>query len=240
MGIIERPMVEGNSTLDGTTSPSIGWRGREVNRGPMTKEARKEAEEIRLHAEARRKAGKKRPYPRVSKNKHPHLRQAKLVKALTDPNSPTFGNQTQSALAAGYSKGYHASVAVSRPGTREAVLAAMERAGITEDLIAQSMKQGIEAKSVTRIKNRVTGEVETFEDPDHTAIPKYLDMALNVRDNYPKKDAVDPSTLILRIPDGTLSVEEWHRKYEVKQPKLLTEKDYIDAPIESPGTEDVR
>lgn len=78
-------------------------------------------------------------------------RRAAFVAAYADPNSPTFGNGTQSAIAAGFSDGPSARVAAVRAlasdSVQTSVRATLERAGISHDRLARGMLKYFEDDS---------------------------------------------------------------------------------------------
>lgn len=100
-----------------------------------------------------------RPLYRYDSATHnPHMtaelppRRAAFVAAYADPNSPTFGNGTQSAIAAGYSPTVGARAqaveVLANPNVRASVRATLERAGISHERLAAGM-------------------LKYFEDEDH-------------------------------------------------------------------------
>ena len=70
-------------------------------------------------------------------------RRAAFVQAYADPTSATFGNGTQSAIAAGFSDGPSARVAAVRTlasdSVQSSIRATLERAGVTQDKLARGM-----------------------------------------------------------------------------------------------------
>jgi hypothetical protein len=95
---------------------------------------------------------------------------------------------TVALLEAGYSKSVaetRQKAVLAKPKVQRAILRAMEEAGITEKLIARTMKEGLKARhSVYQDGKRVA------QEPDHGNRHKFLKTALELRGDL-ERDAAD-------------------------------------------------
>jgi hypothetical protein len=86
----------------------------------------------------------------------------RLIRAYVDPNSPTEGNATQSAIAAGFSP-------VSAPQTGNRIIKSdngereltriYDAAGLTVEKLAKRVKQGMNAKETKAFIHQKTGDI---------------------------------------------------------------------------------
>ena len=121
------------------------------------------------------------------------------------------------ARKAGYSEKAANEIAsenLSKPNVREALLKAMEDAGITDERIAQVMKDGLDAKRVISARviyqsgreGQANESTDDFiEVPDHLTRHKYLETAIDVTGaKAPKNVNVRNQTLedLLTLDDG--------------------------------------
>jgi DNA-binding CsgD family transcriptional regulator len=109
------------------------------------------------------------------------LKERKLIKGIVAGKS-----QTQSAVDAGYSVRSAAALAthtLKKVNVRNALLAAMQKAGITDEALADKMREGMDAQTD---KDR----------PDHAIRHRFLETALKVRGDFaPEKHLVGMTTL---------------------------------------------
>jgi len=111
------------------------------------------------------------------------IREKRLIKGVV---SGLTG--AEAARRAGYSAksaSQLASETLAKPKVQSALLAAMEKAGITDDRIAQVMDEGLKANRVVsaRVTNK-DAEVDTddfIEVPDHAVRHKFLETAIDVK-----------------------------------------------------------
>ncbi len=86
----------------------------------------------------------------------------RVIRNYTDPNSPTEGNATKSALAAGYSPISAAQtgskIVRSVEGERE-LNRIFEAAGVTTEKLAKRVKQALDAKETKAFLHQATGAV---------------------------------------------------------------------------------
>lgn len=86
----------------------------------------------------------------------------RLIRAYVDPDSPTEGNATQSAIAAGYSP-------ISAPQTGNRIIKSdngekeltriYDAAGLTVEKLAKRVKQGMNAKETKAFIHQKTGDI---------------------------------------------------------------------------------
>lgn len=85
-----------------------------------------------------------------------------VIANYTDPNSPTHGNATQSAVAAGYSPGSAHNtgtrIVKREEGSRE-VTRILEAAGVTIEKMAKGLKQALGAKEEKPFIHQKTGQI---------------------------------------------------------------------------------
>lgn len=93
------------------------------------------------------------------------------------------------------------------------VKSAMRTVGITEELIAQKIREGMDATE-TKIASFEGAITDKLELPDMGERRAYLDMALRLRGDYPKDEiSVDLTQRIIRLPakkvigDGALVID---------------------------------
>ena len=85
-----------------------------------------------------------------------------VIRAYSDPNSPTHGNATQSAVAAGYSP-------ISAPQTGNRIVKSdngerelnriFEAAGVTTQKLAKRVRQALDAKETKTFIHQKTGQI---------------------------------------------------------------------------------
>ncbi len=100
-------------------------------------------------------------------------RQRKFVQKVIET-----GSWTRAAVEAGYANREYGSVLKRREVIREAVLAALEKAGVSSDLIAQKIREGLDATIPARVGK--DGAVLSEERPDHIARNLYIDKVLRI------------------------------------------------------------
>ena len=148
-----------------------------------------------------------------------------FVQAYTDPNrADTFGKPGNAALSAGYAEGT-GDYLLGQPQVQDAVRAAMERAGLTEDRLFGKLNEGLDATETKFFADK--GEViESREVVDFHTRHKYIETAHKLRGDFPKDEPVQLASLVLKIGSGPATPEEWERiaAREQKVGSLLSER----------------
>lgn len=104
----------------------------------------------------------------------------------------------RSAVLAGYSDPSYGTQLLKNPRIREAVIAAMEKAGVTESLLFSKLKEGLEA--VYPKKYGARGQLVQDNEPDFFTRAIYLDKGLKVYGAYaPEKQEVTEKRIIVMI-----------------------------------------
>lgn len=87
-------------------------------------------------------------------------------------------SKTQAALAAGYAfpTAKTAVQSIEKPYVKEAIERALDKAGITEERIAQKINEGLEAKRTVGF-----GDDNVIEAPDYQVQHKYLETAIKLK-----------------------------------------------------------
>ncbi len=147
----------------------------------------------------------KRPHRRQKPTEKPlSPKHRRLLKAYTDPNSPTYNNATQSALKAGYSptSAHDAgSRILKRDDTGRELTRIYEAAGVTTQKLAQRVKQGLNAHYDQAFIHQKTGLiVYAKRRPDYNVRLKAVRLASEIRgDMAPKEVDVRVAVLAGRI-----------------------------------------
>jgi len=125
-----------------------------------------------MWAKGEEKRRKGLPVRKSSRN----IKRQGFVQAYTDPNRPsTFGKPASASLAAGYAEGT-GDYLLSQPQVQDAVRAAMERSGLTEDRLFGKLNEGLDATETKFFADK--GEVvETREVVDFHTRHKYIETA---------------------------------------------------------------
>lgn len=100
-------------------------------------------------------------------------RQKKFVEKVLET-----GCWTKAALEAGYSSREYGSILKKNEAVRGAILQALEKRGVTGDLIAERIRSGLDAMKPRRFSPK--GAVIEEESPDHIARNLYLDKVLRI------------------------------------------------------------
>jgi phage terminase small subunit len=130
-------------------------------------------------------------------------RNRRFVQEFADPSSPAHRNATRAAVLAGYSPDSADDIGAQllRSEQVQALVGqAMERAGITSDLLFQSLKDGLQANEV-----KLATANGKFSDerciPDHHARFKFQDLAHRLRGDLQKEPVVQQAALIIKLPN---------------------------------------
>ena len=100
-------------------------------------------------------------------------RQKKFVKKVLET-----GNFTKSALEAGYATREYGVVLKNKEEIREALLEALAKQGVSNELIAKRIREGLDALTPKRFSAK--GTLIQEEVPDHFARNLYLDKILKI------------------------------------------------------------
>jgi len=125
-------------------------------------------------------------------------RQKKFVKKVLET-----GSFSRAALEAGYANREYGIVLKNKEEIRQAILGSLAKEGITSDLIAKKIREGLEATTPKKYSSR--GTLLQDEAPDHFARNMYLDKVLKISGvtTQPEKVEVDQSknVIIMMSPD---------------------------------------
>jgi hypothetical protein len=138
-----------------------------------------------------------------------------FVKAYTDPAASTYMKANESYRLA------YPNIQGNPPGIKEtarkspnlsrAIEFALEKAGVTDDLLATKLREGLDAMKTELVtfQGAVTDQVDMIAwDSRH----RYLDTALKVKGHFPKEDVNVQTALILKIPPRT-GAEEFEKEF---------------------------
>jgi hypothetical protein len=108
-----------------------------------------------------------------------NIRQRKLIKLTVEGKK-----RKEAGIEAGFSPKTaesQASQTLAKPNVREAFLAAMDKAGITDDRLAKVMDEGLKANRAV-VGTDATGKTMDFMDvPDHSTRHKFFDSATKIK-----------------------------------------------------------
>ena len=120
--------------------------------------------------------------------------------------------KTKAAMEAGYSPGTSSGL-IEKSGTvKNAMLQAMERAGVTEELLALKIKDGLEAME-KRFYSHEGRVIDKRETEDHNVRHKFLQTSLELH-KYIKSNTIDTLNLGVVVMPSKLSSDEWNRGQE--------------------------
>lgn len=142
------------------------------------------------------------------------VRARRFVQDFSDPSGPSFRNATGAAISAGYSPDSAEAIGANLlrdERVQKSILAAFERAGITEAKISEVLFEALGAETVWRHVSK-KGMIVERRDPDHYTRLKAIDPIMRARGDFPKEEPLVQAALILRVPDQPLSVEEWNER----------------------------
>jgi len=129
-------------------------------------------------------------------------RNRRFVQEYVSPDSPGHRNATAAARLAGYSPDSADDIGAQLLRSEQVQILigrAMEKAGITSELLFQGLKDGLKADEV-----KLTTREGKFSDerriPDWHARVKYQEMAHRLRGDMVKEPAVQQAALIIRLP----------------------------------------
>lgn len=119
------------------------------------------------------------PKTNTSKKTGITLRERKLIKGIISGKT-----KQQAALDAGFGSNLASSAQLAyqtlkKPSTREALLEAMEKAGIGDNALAQAMREGLKAKKAIAMRDDKPVMVD-----DHLSRAKFVDIAVKIRGDY--------------------------------------------------------
>jgi len=119
------------------------------------------------------KKTKKRKYTKSKPKGLLTAREKRFVKKVVQT-----GNITQSALSAGFADRCYGSVLMRKEAVREAILKCLEKEGITTELIAKKLREGLDATHPKRFSAK--GTLIQDSDPDYFNRGIYLDRCLKL------------------------------------------------------------
>jgi len=136
-------------------------------------------------------------------------RQRKFIKAVVQGNT-----YRAAAIKAGYQSPDYGSILMKQPHIRTALQAYMHKAGITDELIARKLKEGLNAKTVPRSEGGKRYD-------DQFVRKQFLDIVLRIRGDYaPEKFEAVNKQITLVIDNKMLEA--------LKDSKALTEADVVE------------
>lgn len=111
---------------------------------------------------------------------------------------------TAAATEAGYSPSTAARGATEllrSPKVRTAIQTALEAAGITDERLAATISDGLEATKTAHIVHG--GQMQTLESPDWAARHRFVDTSLRLKNSYPAEEVnvthESPEDILFRI-----------------------------------------
>ncbi|KKL21236.1 hypothetical protein LCGC14_2447470 [marine sediment metagenome] len=156
-----------------------------------------------------------------------------VIRNYTDPNSPTQGNGTKSAIAAGYSPTSAHNVASrlvkSEAGERE-LTRIYEATGLTIEKVGQVVKRGLQAKYDQAFIHQKTGQiVYAKRRPDYNVQLKAARLAAELRgDMAPKQVQLDVRVAVLA---GRLDAAKRRERERAPQDVVVDPSDKQPEPI---------
>lgn len=138
----------------------------------------------------------------MPKNKSLAVRQKKFVKNLA-----ATGKVHESALRAGFTDGHYGTQLLRNEKIREAVLLEMERAGVSNELLMQKLREGLDAKYPDKvIVTRDGAQINVPGGTDFFTRKHYLEQALRLKQAYPQDSADQgPRTVNIIISDKSMA-----------------------------------
>lgn len=144
------------------------------------------------------------------------VRAKRFVGEYTNPTGQAFGKPSKAARLAGYSPDSADSSAdalLRSERVQGAILAGMERQGITGEFRAQKLREGLESKE-TKFFQHEGRVIETREVVDFYARHKYLETAMRTAGDFPKDEPVQQAALIVNLGDEALKEGDWASRLE--------------------------
>lgn len=126
------------------------------------------------------------------------VRRLAFVKKYTDPLSPTFADASKSAQAAGFAAS-SGNALLKDEQVREMIFRALERHGVTEDFLADTLREGLRAEEV-RLATHEGKFTDERKVPDWNARAKFQQIAHQLRGDFPKEELVQHAALIVQLP----------------------------------------
>jgi phage terminase small subunit len=130
------------------------------------------------------------------------IRQQKFVKALAQT-----GKVHESAMRAGYTDGHYGTELLRNEKIRAAVLLQMERAGVTNELLMQKLREGLDAKYPDKVVVDKAGVEHKIDGgTDFFTRKHYLEQALRLKNAYPaEKGDTAPRTVNIIISEKAIA-----------------------------------
>ena len=154
----------------------------------------------RLIAQAATAAQKEATGRKVRRRITPRNR--RFVQEYVSPDSPGHRNATQAARLAGYSPDSAGDIGAQllrSSQVQELIGRAMEKAGITSELIFKGLKDGLQAEE-TKLATKDGKFSDERRIPDWHCRVKYQELAHRLRGDMQKEPAVQQAALIIRLP----------------------------------------
>ena len=147
------------------------------------------------------------------------LRQRKFIKGIVSGNSPT-----EAMKNAGYSPKGKASDIMGRPAVAQFLQKHMERVGITDELLAQKLRDGLNAKT--------TPKSEGGQRYDDQFVRKqFLDIIFKLRGDYaPERSENITKTINITIDRGFIEALKDSRAISGEQADVLEAEIVRDLP----------
>lgn len=108
------------------------------------------------------------------------------------------GRVGEASLWAGYTNTHHGSFLKAQPKIQNALMVAMEKAGVTDSNISRKIKQGMNAKYPPKRDG-------AKQYPDYFTRKHYIDMVLKVRGDYaPEKHEISQKQIVIVMNPETI------------------------------------
>ena len=141
------------------------------------------------------------------------------MKALVSGEASTKG---QAMEIAGYSRNVSSAMVDKQPGTQNAMIEAMKRAGLTEDKIALKIQEGLEARQYHYFT--CDGNVVSERtNPDASAQHKYLQTSLEVL-KYIKNNTIENLNIGLIAMPSENETDKWENPIDTSTLPTENEK----------------
>jgi len=154
------------------------------------------------------------------------LRERRFIKAL-----PTSKSISEAMRKAGYSDSVIDRGLADSPFRKTQVLTAMqealEKAGISDEKLAQKIKEGLDCeKVVTATEKGIITDEKAF--PDFATQHRYLDTALTLRSDYPNEKLEVEHTGLIEVFHIPLKDQNWGKHNEPETIDVTPKKDNQD------------
>ena len=133
------------------------------------------------------------------------LKQRKYANALASGKAKT---KSQALAMAGYADQTNPAMVEKSPEMKNAMLAAMQRYGVSDDFLTKTLKNGLRAKHIQYFteKGIVTDKRAT---PDHSTRHKFLQTSLELK-GYIKTNGIENLNLGVIQITKPVTVDDWN------------------------------